>query len=432
MKKLTLMSVLAVLCLNLHAQQPALKPLSIGDTVPSLEIKNVVNNSAKTINLKAYKGKTLIIHFLVTTCPSCVASSKKYGSLLKAYGNKLKVLIVTPESRERVQKFIAKYPSYFGQIPVVVNDSILRKLFPYEYVSHIVWINPAGKVAAITGNQYVTPGNIELVSKGVMPQWPVKRDITSFNRQIGLLKINDDNVPYTSMPSSLFYSVLFSNLPGLQVSIYQKTDTVSNTQRITYINHTIPELYMRIFDLQAFPASHILINAPDPGYYFYNREKYYKAAWDTYNTYSYECILPAGYSKEERMNKMVNDLDFNLGLHGYVKDTIVNTLHLIKQGHTSLPFMDSLPMGGKWMAVRNITVHLNEKYLGTPVIDDASEVNEKYVAVDLELLKDIPALKKKLALYGLALINEPSKIHALVIDQEYTFRFNHSPKLYSK
>jgi len=40
MKKITLVSILAALCLLVRSQQPALKPLTIGDTVPDITIIN--------------------------------------------------------------------------------------------------------------------------------------------------------------------------------------------------------------------------------------------------------------------------------------------------------------------------------------------------------------------------------------------------------
>ncbi|MGN6801266.1 MAG: redoxin family protein [Ginsengibacter sp.] len=408
------------------------KPLTVGDDLPGMRIKNVLNKRTPTINLKQYKGKTLLIHFLITTCPSCVASSKKYDALLKKFNGNLKVLIVTSESRERVEKFMKRFPSYFGHVPVVVHDSTLRKLFPYEYVSHIIWINPAGKVAAITGNEYVTADNISLVNKGTQPGWPIKRDITSFDKEIALLKLNDGNVPYTSIPADIFYSAFFSNLQDLPVSIYQNIDSFSNGRRTLYVNHTIPQLYMRAYDLQAFPATHILLSTPDARYYFYESKKYYRAAWENSNTYSYECLVPAVYSKDEVSKRMKNDLDFYLGTKGYLKDTIVSSLVLVQRAESKLPFLDSAGKEGRWIAIRNIITHLNDQPLSLPVINNVPALANKYVAIDPKLVSDRNELQKHLALYGLALIEKPSRIHALVIKQENNFHFKHSPKPYSK
>lgn len=63
MKKLTHMSVLAVLCLYLHAQQPTLNPLTKLDTIPDITITHVYNYHASTIHLSDLRGKPALLDF---------------------------------------------------------------------------------------------------------------------------------------------------------------------------------------------------------------------------------------------------------------------------------------------------------------------------------------------------------------------------------
>lgn len=407
-------------------------PVEVGQEVPALQIRNVKNAPTSTINLKDFKGKTLIIQFLLTTCPSCLATTKKYDALIKASGGTLKVLLVTSENEDRVRKFNLKHPGYFGNLPFVVNDTALKQLFPYEYVSHIVWINPEGKVAAITFPEYILAKNISVVNDGVIPKWTQKRDVITYDKHHPLLKENEDNIPSTSMATTMGYSAFFSNMLNMPVSVHEETDTATNSFRAVFINHPIPLLYMRILGLSLFPATHIILNVPDPDYYYWDGDKYYYSGWNQYNTYNYECVLPANLPKALLQKKMLADLDFNLGTNAHLVDTIVESYILDHKGTATLPFSDTLINDGQWIAVRNIIAHLNERFTAMPAISNVPELDEKYIRVTMDLLKDMSALQRQLSLYGLTFNVRPSKIQALVIRQDYTFRFTHSSKLYSK
>ena len=408
------------------------QPLSIGQKLPFTRVNNVLNHPATTLNLEAYRGKTLIVHFLLTTCASCLQSAKKYDSLTAASGNSVQFLIVTKESSERVKKFMLKRPQAFGKTPVIAADTKLEQLFPYEWVSHVVWINPSGILAAITDAQYISSVNIALIQAGNIPSWPVKKDITSFNKKAALFRINSENIPFSSNPSSLGYSVLLNNMASIPVSVFEGMDTALQMQRMSYINHSIPELYMRVFRLEAFPKSHILIQAPEPTHYYYNNKLHYKAGWDEYNTYSYETVLPFAFMKEAIAAKMVSDLDFNLGTSGYLTDTIIQGYRLQRTGIAGLPLPTIRPEEEGWMAVRNLVYHMDDTYMGMPVVNGVEADAEKFLPLTMAMLQDINLVQEKLSVYGLQLIPASIPIRALVIRQENDFRFKHSPKLYAR
>lgn len=426
--------LMILLCLLLSKQIFAghSNPIGVGDKIPSLKIKNVINSSSTIIDFKQFKGKTVIVHFLLTTCPACVASSRKYANLIKEAGDNFKVLIVTQEPKEKVDKFLAKHPFFFGDLPIVVNDTILKNLFPYEYVSHLVWINPEGKVAAITGTEYVSLKNVKEVSKGILPDWPIKRDLVGFDTKKNLVKINDNNIPYLSMPVAFCYSVLSSNMADLPVYINHTVDTAQQIQKTTFINQTIPDLYRRVYELPLLPPTQILIDAPEPDYYYWDKSKSYLAGWEAQNTYCYEASMPENYSLTKARIKMIEDLDFNLGIHSFIKDTIMNCRVLTKNNSTFSALKDSVVHYEEWMAIRNIVTHLNEVYGALPVINEAPELSEKYAEVNMELLHNETELQIKLREFGLQIIIKPVQIKLLVLRQEQNFRFTHSPKLYEK
>lgn len=426
--------LLPVLC---GAQSPPVRALTIGDSVPDLTITNIINYKTSTAKLSDFKDKLLILDFMATSCIGCIEKLPRYDSLQAIYKNQLVILIVSYEPQKRVERFFAMNPiGMYSKLPMASEDSVLSKLFPHAYISHEVWIKD-GKVKAITGSEYVTANNIKEVYSGIIPSWPIKRDIENFDTRQPFLKINDNNIPYTSLPATKYYSSFFTHMPDLPVGIYKNWDSASNTRKTTIINQTIIELYMRIYGLGSypngpFPYSHVLLRTSNPEYFYYNEGKYYKAGWDLKNTYCYDANLPENMPKEIGIKKMIEDVSLYSGTKAVLKDTIVDCLELVKRDKALLELSDEWPNDGKWMPIKNLVTHLNNRYLAIPIINEIQEIEGKSVPVSMEMLNDLPALQKKLSPYGLEFIKRKTVIRALVISEEDPSHFSHSLKLYAK
>src|SRR6185312_10987349 len=91
--KKTMYAAVFFLSINtLHAQQPALKPLSIGDTVPDITLTNVYNYPSSTIKLSDLKGKLVILDFWSTWCGSCIEAMPESEKLQNGFGNKIQII----------------------------------------------------------------------------------------------------------------------------------------------------------------------------------------------------------------------------------------------------------------------------------------------------------------------------------------------------
>ena len=105
MKKITIVIVMAMLCLNFSAKAQAedvtTKGLQIGQEVPNVTLTNLYNYKnasgkvATTAKLADFKGKLLILDFWATWCAPCVASIPKLENLQKQFEGKLQILPVT-------------------------------------------------------------------------------------------------------------------------------------------------------------------------------------------------------------------------------------------------------------------------------------------------------------------------------------------------
>src|SRR5215217_1873478 len=111
-KKTTVLSVLALLCLNFYAsaQSKAVdvinKGLQIGTQMPDLTLNNLHNyKNAKgervaTAKISDFKGKKLILDFWATWCAPCVTMIPRMDSLQAQFADKLQILSVTYESEK--------------------------------------------------------------------------------------------------------------------------------------------------------------------------------------------------------------------------------------------------------------------------------------------------------------------------------------------
>jgi thiol-disulfide isomerase/thioredoxin len=162
MKKTILLSILAVLCLFLSAtaqENSNITPLKIGDQVPEITIKNIINyksadgKPATTAKISDFKGKLLILDFWATWCAPCVSMIPKMDSLQKRYAGKIQFISVTTQPASLVSSFMAKLEKMNRQhydFPEMTGDTLLSSMFAHRTLPHYVWIDQQGIVKANT------------------------------------------------------------------------------------------------------------------------------------------------------------------------------------------------------------------------------------------------------------------------------------------
>ena len=65
--------LLILLCPYINkAQISPMQALTIGDAMPGIVCNNVLNYPGTSIGLSSFKGKLMILDFMLTTCSSCL------------------------------------------------------------------------------------------------------------------------------------------------------------------------------------------------------------------------------------------------------------------------------------------------------------------------------------------------------------------------
>jgi thiol-disulfide isomerase/thioredoxin len=208
MKKITILIVLAMLCLNfsLTAQrQPKLKALAIGDPVPA------------SANLGAYQGKLLILDFWATWCAPCRAMVPQADSLNKVFKGQALILPVTYETEKVAGPVLGKLHRPGVKTPEIFADNRLRFLFPHRTLPHYVWIDPKGVVRAITEAAEVNATVIRAALATAVFPGEVKVDVQVPYDKEALLLIGGNGGTGNQVR---YHSMLSGYIPGIPGGMY--------------------------------------------------------------------------------------------------------------------------------------------------------------------------------------------------------------------
>jgi thiol-disulfide isomerase/thioredoxin len=170
-------------CTGRAQTNTAIPPLTTGDTITSLPFPNILNSPVVTSNISGYKNKYILLDFWATWCSACMDKFNLLDSLLQQNPNNLQVILIntknTYDTPLRISSFFTRYKNAAGKpwtVPTVYNDTIADQRFPHQQIPHYVWINPAGKIMAITGREAVTRQNLAAFISGQTLSLPLKAD----------------------------------------------------------------------------------------------------------------------------------------------------------------------------------------------------------------------------------------------------------------
>ncbi|RYD98766.1 MAG: TlpA family protein disulfide reductase [Sphingobacteriales bacterium] len=177
-KKITLLGVMAVLCLNFGVKAQEITP-AIGEKLPDILLDNILNHPKTSARLTDFKGKVIILDFWATWCSNCIRGFAHLDTLQKKYNKHLQVLLVNNSSRDdlfKITTFLERYktdmPGFL--LPIVVGNDATKSLYYTGSLPHYIWIGYDRKVKAITGTKEVNDENVARFVAGLPLVLPVK------------------------------------------------------------------------------------------------------------------------------------------------------------------------------------------------------------------------------------------------------------------
>lgn len=396
------------LCLQACAIAQENKGLNIGEMMPDWRIAKMMNHPQSSSSIGCYKGKLLILDFMATSCGGCIKALPNLESLQKQFKEQVQILLVTVERPERINAFLKRHPNF--TLPFVAEDTALAKFFPHQFLSHIAWIDNLGMVRAITASEYVTEQNIQRLLSGEPVHWPVKKDFTSFDFNQTILAANENNIPQENLPLNRLYTAVTNGLPGVQKHIGMQKDNTAGTNRYSYINYSIYQLYLVLNGCYNLPKSHILIEAKDRERFIYDPTLGTMEEWKAKNNYCMEAVLPSGMDSAAVKQRLVSDLDFYFGCKGRMEKRLTDCLVLQHKG-TVIPVKNAI--GG--MRVSMLEYLLNDSIGAMPVINETSGTTYTSLPLTAGQIKDDAYLRKVLDQFGLELVKGQRWINCLIL-----------------
>lgn len=294
------------------------KSYTVGDKVPDLVFKNLLNYKSEKVNLSELKGKLVLIDFWELNCSNCIAAFPKIQKIQQQFGDKVQVITVTSLATRKAFDYDTKQmPSMKGfSLPVVLQDDILHKYFPFEAISHVVWIDRNGIVKAITGTDYITPENVALALQDDHLPWPVKKEVIGFDYDLPVLGITSENTP---VPSKLYYSAFTGYMDGVRPKDREIVDSSKGTVSFSFFNKALLAFCDGALNGSGtgyINPKYLILDVKDKSRYFWNSKTQYHYLWEKMNTYCYFVTLPLNLSKEQRKEFFKKDLTHWLDLTG--------------------------------------------------------------------------------------------------------------------
>lgn len=275
-----------------QAQPAKLHPLTIGDTVPNLVLKNTINHFDSTIQLSQYKGKLIILDFWSSWCGACIKLFPYMDSLQKAFKDDIQILLVNSRSKasgddeKKIRKIMDAVVKRTGQpirLPVVFDNPLLDDYFPHQYLPHEVWLDSNSVVLAITSAQELTHSNIKAYLEGERLSLHHKEDQKNFdeNKPLFLAGNGGDGETFIAR------SIIAPYTEGLKNNLGQVN--TATTSRLYAFNLPFSALLRMAYpEAMDVPANRLVLNG--------RKAKELLGTLDTASRYSqlfcYDLIVP--------------------------------------------------------------------------------------------------------------------------------------------
>ncbi|MCY1662576.1 TlpA family protein disulfide reductase [Chryseobacterium sp. SL1] len=241
MKSLKIIIILVFACISTFSQN--IKRLHVGDQVPNIFLKELLNYKKGAADLNEFMDKPLIIDMWFAECGSCIDAMPKLDSLQKQYNGKLNILLSTFQPKEKAIKTFAEVRKLENlKFTQVVSDSALLSLFPARLFPHQIWIDKNRTVVAITVGDSTNQKYVEKFIRGEKINFKEKID----NMDYLMAKGAEPLISYLygrDRDKILKYSYLSRYRPDFSSGSGWEVDTASKTIRYNLRNTWFAELY---------------------------------------------------------------------------------------------------------------------------------------------------------------------------------------------
>ncbi|WP_293298613.1 TlpA disulfide reductase family protein [Pedobacter sp. UBA4863] len=353
-------------CGQLFGQQ-TIKPLKIGDTLAPIQVSNIINRPAKTVDIaKLAQDGLLIIDFWATWCIPCLQEMKFLDSLKAAHPGRFNVLMVTTQDSLTVKKFLTENKDIgTTNLYMATNNQQLKQFFPHRYIPHNVWIDHRLAVKAITSSEEITQQNILDFNRTNSQKLETKKDNMTFN-YFDEFHLGDSIFTYRS--------IITPGIKGLGGLIRGNHPLGELSKQHLYINGTITQhlwsAYMggsvryQLIEVHTKDSLRFFHPTDNRAYLLVNSKYKNLGQWRLENIYCYALTLPRYIPIAKKRDYIFNDFErqFNIKISIQPRRTRIVKVSghgkFIKSSLTTHKSGDPLVrwMPGYKLSIRNATL----------------------------------------------------------------------------
>lgn len=416
MKKLFLLFQFIILSFSQILYAQTVKPLSIGEKVPDVKFDKMLNHTKSNGKLSDFDGKAIIIDLWFRECGSCIDAMPHLDSIQKEFKDDIKILLVTWQDKPYIEEFWQK--NHIGKrfkFTQVVEDTIIRKLFPAVGFPHQIWIDKTGQVAAITDGLSTNKKNIVKLIKGEHIDLKLKSDEldSKINQAI------DPMIMYyygSNKSNIIFYSYFSRYRSEFMGGTSLELDTTNGLTRVSFRNIDFLSLYHYAYSEKFGTPLH------RPTRMVRNDRNPIKTEADydqMTNIFCYDLIYKdSSFSNFGKY--MVTDLDRFFNVKSHEEEMMVLCYILMPTGQNErykepievnekAYFINSRLKIGEITELNKIQLPLHENffmpYLDKPFIVELGNIKNLSLKVKWDI-KNLRRMNKELAEYGLQIVEE--------------------------
>ncbi len=415
------------------AKAELITPLKIGDKIPDelwemyFPVVSANSDEVQYLSLGDFKDKLIILDFWATWCAPCISSLHKLDTLQKEFREDLLVVPTSYETEDKILSFLSDRKI---NLPSLIEETELKKYFPYRSIPHQVWLKD-NKVLAIVGPESTNRQNVFKGIKGEDLNVLLKSEDMSFDFNKPLLLDGNGGGVDKVLTLSLFSKRIGLESAGV---IYRKDG-------LFIYNLDVLGLYMEAFS-GIIPLSgrlnRVVFNFEDVslvnkiksnGYSNGDVEDPNKTVkWKDENTYCYNMISHVPLSKEKIKEIFLKDLnqffENTLGITAKLIDREMMSYVLVKTGNDPLALSSQVldrrgqNSGSSIKSIRSLVskLQINNEESSVPIID-ATDYDRPVDIFLTSPLTDLPSITKELQLYGLDLQKKYHPIRVLEFTQ---------------
>jgi len=405
----------------------AIRPLGIGDKVPDILFKNVINYKSGKAKLSDFAGKLVILDFWATWCGSCIDALPKIEKLQNKFAEEVQFILVnsfiaTHDDTQKVAKLFSQWENKHGKpfsVLCAIDDIEAAQLFEHVALPHYVWINREGTVIAITSTQEVNEVNIYKAINNIGFRTKQKVDFKS-NRPIYL---GED----FKLDSVTNYAVfLKGKLQGVSpVSGLRWGETESGQAYIRgWAARNMPLIDMFKFASRAVIddqnkyslTKRFIVEVEDSTALFFDSTTSQKEVWEQKNLYTFDIILPPDKA-DSLYHYITEQLNFHSDYRASIQNRMVKSWILVNKKNSDInsTIKRMKDRGKDFVTLSTLVGKVNRlPQFKFALFDETNFQGKIYVDLDVDT-QNFSLLKKALSVYGLEIIEGMREMKVYVV-----------------